>query len=97
VPEQVIARALTGPLRYSDHAIGRGPDFYASACKASLEGIVTKRSNDPYLSGRSRGWLKVKCTGREEFGIVGWTGPQGSRHYFGSLLLGYYDAGGRLR
>jgi bifunctional non-homologous end joining protein LigD len=97
VLEQVIARAPKGPLRCSDQVLARGPDFYPSACKASLEGIVTKRSNDPYLSGRSRGWLKVKCTGREEFVIMGWTGPQGSRHYFGSLLLGYYDAGGRLR
>ena len=49
-----------------------------------------------YLSERSRGWLKVKCVGREEFVIVGWTDPQGSRRYFGSLLLGYYDARGRL-
>jgi bifunctional non-homologous end joining protein LigD len=49
-----------------------------------------------YLSERSRGWLKVKCTGREEFVIVGWTDPRGSRRYFGSLLLGYFDAQGQL-
>jgi bifunctional non-homologous end joining protein LigD len=96
VLEQVIARAPKGPLRYTDHVIGRGPEFYASACKASLEGIISKRKNDPYLSERSRGWLKVKCTGREEFVIVGWTDPRGSRRYFGSLLLAYYDAEGQL-
>jgi bifunctional non-homologous end joining protein LigD len=96
VLEQVVARAPKGPLRYSDHVIGRGPEFHASACKASLEGIVSKRRNDPHLSERSRGWLKVKCTGREEFVIVGWTDPRGSRRYFGSLLLGYYDSDGQL-
>jgi bifunctional non-homologous end joining protein LigD len=96
VLEQVIAHAPKGSLRYSDHVIGRGPEFYASACKASLEGIVSKRKNDPYLSERSRGWLKIKCTGREEFVIVGWTDPRGSRRYFGSLLLGYYGAAGEL-
>jgi bifunctional non-homologous end joining protein LigD len=96
VLEQIIARAPEGPLRYSDHVIGRGPEFYASAYKASLEGIISKRKNAPYFSERSRGWLKVKCTGREEFVIVGWTDPRGSRRYFGSLLLGYYDAGGLL-
>jgi bifunctional non-homologous end joining protein LigD len=94
--EQVIARAPKGPLRYSDHVMGRGPEFYASACKASLEGIISKLKNDPYLSERSRGWLKIKCTGREEFVIIGWTDPKGSRRYFGSLLLGYYDADGQL-
>jgi bifunctional non-homologous end joining protein LigD len=96
VLEQVFAWAPKGPLRYSDHVLGRGPEFYASACKASLEGIVSKRRDDPYLSERSRGWLKVKCTGREEFVIIGWTDPKGSRCYFGSLLLGYYDADGQL-
>jgi len=96
VLEQILARSSKGPLRYSDHVLGHGAEFYASACKAHLEGIVSKRRNAPYLSERTRGWLKVKCTGRKEFVIVGWTDPRGSRRYFGSLLRGYYDADGQL-
>jgi bifunctional non-homologous end joining protein LigD len=96
VLEQVVARAPKEPIRYSDHVIGHGEQFYASACKARLEGIVSKRRDGIYLSERTRGWLKVKCTGREEFVIVEWTDPEGSRRYFGSLLLGYYDEHGEL-
>jgi bifunctional non-homologous end joining protein LigD len=97
VLETVVKRAPRGsPIRYSDHVEGHGPAFFAKACAAKLEGIISKRRRDPYVSGRSRGWLKVKCVGREEFVIVGWTDPRGSRRYFGSLLLGFYDAAGRL-
>jgi bifunctional non-homologous end joining protein LigD len=96
VLEAIVSRAPKGPIRYSGHIIGNGSAFFAKACAASLEGIVSKRRRDPYLSGRSRSWLKVKCTGREEFVIIGWTPPGGTRHYFGSLLLGYYDADRRL-
>jgi bifunctional non-homologous end joining protein LigD len=96
VLEQIIARAPKGPILYSDHVLGHRPDFYASACAARLEGIVSKRRDGIYLSERTRGWFKVKCTGREEFVIVGWTDPRGSRRHFGSLLLGYYDSEGRL-
>ena len=95
--EQIITRApKNGRIRYSDHVVGHGPEFFASACKAHLEGIVSKRRDAIYLSERSRGWLKVKCTGREEFVIVGWTDPRETRRYFGSLLLAYYHVEGRL-
>ena len=96
VLEQIFGRQAKGPLRYSDHVVGHGPEFFAQACTAKLEGIISKRRDDAYLSERSRGWLKVKCVGREEFVIVGWTDPKGSRRYFGSLLLGYYDSHGEL-
>jgi bifunctional non-homologous end joining protein LigD len=71
VLERIISRSSKGPIRYSDHIVGHGPEFCASACKAHLEGIVSKRRDGIYLSERTRGWLKVKCTGREEFVIVG--------------------------
>lgn len=92
----IVGNAPKGPIRYSDHIIGNGPAFFAKACAASLEGIISKRRREPYLPGRSRGWLKVKCVGPEEFVIVGWTDPKGSRRHFGSLLLGYYNARGLL-
>jgi ATP dependent DNA ligase C terminal region len=43
-----------------------------------------------------RAWLKIKCLNREEFVVVGWSDPEGSRHRLGSLLLGYYTPEGRL-
>ena len=55
------------------------------------------RSADaPYTPGNRGLWLKVKCLHREEFVVVGWTDPEGSRPYLGALLLGYYDPRGRL-
>src|SRR5262245_50164355 len=74
---------------YNDHQIGNGPEFHRVACQNGLEGIVSKRTNGRYEPDR-RTWLKVKCLNREEFVVVGWSVPEGSRHRIGSLLLGYY-------
>jgi DNA ligase D-like protein (predicted ligase) len=82
-------------LQFTDHQIGRGPAFHRLACERGLEGIVSKRANAPYAPGR-RTWLKVKCLNREEFIVVGWSDPEGSRHRLGSLLLGYYTPDGKL-
>jgi bifunctional non-homologous end joining protein LigD len=65
------------------------------ACERGLEGIVSKRVNGRYESDR-RAWLKTKCLNREEFVVVGWSDPEGSRHRIGSLLLGYYTSDGDL-
>jgi len=86
----------TSPLQYCDHQIGRGREFHKQACAMSLEGIVSKRVDAPYTPGNRGLWLKVKCLHREEFVVVGWTDPEGSRPYLGALLLGYYDPDGRL-
>ena len=64
------------------------PEFFAEACRLGLEGIVSKRADDPYRAARTRSWLKVKCLQRQEFVIVGYTDPAGSRTGFGALLLG---------
>jgi bifunctional non-homologous end joining protein LigD len=84
------------PLQYSDHQIGRGPEFYAKACELSLEGIISKRAEAPYSPGDRGLWVKVKCQNREEFVVVGWTDPEGARPWLGALLLAYYDPDGRL-
>ena len=76
------------PLQYSDHQNGRGPEFYARACELSLEGIISKRADAPYSPGDRGLWVKVKCQNREEFVVVGWTDPEGSRPWLGALLLG---------
>jgi DNA ligase D-like protein (predicted ligase) len=83
-------------LHFSDHQIGRGPAFYDHACTLKVEGIVSKRIDAGYAPGNRGQWLKVKCLNREEFVVVGWTDPEGSRPWLGALLLAYYDPDGRL-
>jgi bifunctional non-homologous end joining protein LigD len=82
-------------LRYNDHQIGQGPAFHRLACQHGLEGIVSKRVDGRYEPDR-RSWLKTKCLNREEFVVVGWSDPEGSRHRIGALLLGYYTPDGKL-
>jgi bifunctional non-homologous end joining protein LigD len=76
--------------------VGHGTEFFSRACRLGLEGIVSKRRDAPYRPGRGADWLKIKCLHREEVAVIGWTAPQGSRTGIGALLLGYYDAAGRL-
>jgi DNA ligase D-like protein (predicted ligase) len=93
-----LAKLLTetaGHLHYNDHQIGHGRAFYRLACEHRLEGIVSKRADGRYEPDR-RTWLKTKCLNREEFVIVGWSDPEGTRHRIGALLLGYYTPDGEL-
>ncbi len=83
-------------LRYSDHQVGEGTALYELAAKRGLEGIVAKRRNSCYEEKRTREWLKVKITKQIECVIGGYTEPEGSREYFGSLILGLYDKQKRL-
>src|SRR6185437_15923337 len=82
-------------LQYADHQIGCGPEFHRLACEHGLEGIVSKRVNAAFEPGR-RTWLKIKCLNSEEFIVVGWSKPEGTRHRLGSLLLGYYTSDSKL-
>ena len=68
-----------------------GAALFALACKRRLGGIVSKRANAPYRSGRSSDWLKTKCTYRQEFVIGGYRRETTGRPNLGSLLIGYYD------
>jgi bifunctional non-homologous end joining protein LigD len=89
--EQLIARAGRGlPIRYSDHVIGGGREFFELACQRGLEGIVSKRRDRPYLPGRGTAWVKTKCLQRQELVIGGFTDPEGSRRGIGALLVGHY-------
>ena len=83
-----------GVLRYSDHQTGRIAEVWREACRLHLEGIIVKRADSNYRAGRGRDWLKVKCAGREEFVVLGFTPPQGSRQALGSLHVGYRDESG---
>src|SRR5262249_35109993 len=84
------------PLQFSDHQTGRGQAFYKQACALKVEGIVSKKVDAPYTPGNRGLWLKVKCLNREEFVVVRWTEPEGTRPFLGALLLAYYDPDGRL-
>lgn len=83
-------------IRYSDHIEGRGKQVAQRACELDLEGVICKRADAKYEQRRSPTWLKVKCTKRQEFVVIGWAPPSGTRKHFGSLLLGAHDARGRL-
>jgi bifunctional non-homologous end joining protein LigD len=80
-------------LRYSDHIVGEGETSLKEACRRGLEGLIAKRADSVYRSGRSRTWLKIKCSQRQEFVIGGFTEPAGSRSGLGALLIGYHDQG----
>ncbi len=97
--KKALARLLggrRGRLRYSEHFDAAGQEVYERACRMSLEGIVSKRKDAPYTSGRGQTWLKVKCMARQEFVIGGYTDPEGARSQLGALLLGVHERNGRL-
>jgi DNA ligase D-like protein (predicted ligase) len=83
-------------IQYSDHHIGDGERFLQAACGAKVEAIVSKRVDAPYVPGDRGVWRKSKCYQREEFVIVGYSEPEGSRSHIGALLLAYYDDAGAL-
>ena len=83
-------------IRYADHVVGRGLEFFQQACRHGLEGIVSKRRDMPYRAGRNHYWLKAKCIKRQEFVIGGFMDPEGSRSGIGALLVGVYDPTGAL-
>jgi DNA ligase D-like protein (predicted ligase) len=85
------------PLRLTPHRNEDGEAFYAEACAQGWEGLIAKRADSPYRGGRSRDWLKFKCTRGQELVIGGFTAPKGSRIEFGALLVGYFDRDGALR
>ncbi len=79
-------------IRYSEHTREKGVSFFKAAEAQQLEGIMAKRADSPYLSGkRSDSWLKVKTSMRQEAVIVGFTEPRKSRKYIGSLILAVRD------
>jgi bifunctional non-homologous end joining protein LigD len=94
VLEALLATAKPkGPLRYSDHVEGNGPQFFKQACEFGIEGIVSKLADSAYESTRSKSWLKSKCIKRQEFVIAGYLPSKKAFPGFGALILGVYDKG----
>lgn len=84
-------------LRFSEELTGEPQDILAHACRLDLEGLIGKRAGSTYQERRSRDWIKLKCKRRQEFVIVGFSEPKGTRRHIGALLLGLHDEQGRLR
>ena len=90
--EQILSEHTGERLRFSYIFDADYASIFKSACAMSLEGIIGKRAGSPYVSRRSADWIKLKCKQRQEFVIIGFTAPKGSRSGFGSLLLGVHSA-----
>ena len=85
-------------LRFSESLAEEPEALLNSACQMQMEGLIGKRLGSPYVSRRSSDWIKLKCKHRQEFVVVGYTDPKGSRNAFGALLLGLHDRdSGELR
>ncbi len=98
----ILAKLLASAgesIRLSEHLDGDGDAIFRNACALQAEGIVSKRAQSKYVSGRTSDWLKVKCIREQEFVIGGFTMPSKGHadiHGIGALMLGYYDAANNL-
>jgi bifunctional non-homologous end joining protein LigD len=87
------AKTISNYLVYADYVVGAGPEFFEHACAMGLEGIMSKRADRPYTSGRGKDWLKIKCKRGEEFVIGGYSRSEVRGKPFSSLLLGTFEDG----
>nr|WP_315052465.1 DNA ligase D [uncultured Brevundimonas sp.] len=82
-----------GPhLRFVEHFASSGEAVLKSACRMDLEGVISKKLDDPYRAGRTASWVKSKCRGRDEVVIGGWSSEGGAR--LRSLLVGVREGQG---
>ena len=84
---------LAGAIRYSEHLTGDGEALFRQSCLMGLEGVISKRADRPYRSGRGEDWAKVKCIASQEFVVAGYVPRSDSAKSVGALVLGYYDGG----
>ncbi len=91
---EALLRGGRGIVRYAPHVEGGGPAVFREACRLGLEGIVSKRADQPYRPGRNAAWVKTKCILRQELVIGGFTEPEGAaRDGIGALLVGAHEGG----
>lgn len=88
---QVVRGTSSGVVRRVRHVEGDPSALLRQACSDGWEGLIAKRPDGVYRSGRSSDWLKLKCSASQELVIGGWTEPRGARTHFGALLVGYHD------
>jgi bifunctional non-homologous end joining protein LigD len=90
---RLVGKDRGGPVVYSEHFEGSGAVVLRHACQMSLEGIVSKRRDAPYRSGRSDAFLKIKCSNAQEFVVGGYSPSTVMPRAIGALVAGYYDNG----
>ena len=83
----------SGTLRYGEHLDADGEAMFRGICQLGLEGLISKRRDRPYRSGRGDDWVKIKCAERQEFVILGFVPSSAAQRAIGSLVLGYHDRG----
>ena len=92
----VLGTAQTPHVRLSEDFDAAPAALLKSACNMNLEGVIAKRADSAYASGRNGDWLKLKCKRRQEFVICGYTERSDDAGQVGSLLLGVHDEAGQL-
>jgi bifunctional non-homologous end joining protein LigD len=91
--ELLIGQPRDSAVRYSEHFAQSGEIMLAHACRMGLEGVISKRIDAVYQSGRTRDWIKSKCTLRQEFVIIGYLTSAATGRGLRSLLVAYHDKG----
>jgi bifunctional non-homologous end joining protein LigD len=85
--KKLLAASKQKALVFSTHIVGHGKEVFDAARRHDLEGIVSKQITAPYVQARSSSWIKIKRANTDEFVVVGYSLPKGSRQGFGALLL----------
>jgi bifunctional non-homologous end joining protein LigD len=94
---KILSESASPQVRFSEDFAASGGDILHSACQLGLEGIVGKRKDSHYISGRSQSWIKLKCMQRQEFVLAGYTESTGRNRSIRALVLGINDDAGHLR
>lgn len=89
----LVSATKGATLRFSEHIESDGDAMVKSACQLGLEGVISKRRDRPYRSGRGNDWVKIKCTNRQEFVVLGFVPSTVNARAVGSLVLGYNEDG----
>ncbi|MGA9582502.1 MAG: DNA ligase D [Allosphingosinicella sp.] len=89
----LIGDGMPPTILYAEHIVGHGEKLFDAMCDAGQEGIISKRADAPYRGGRTKTWLKIKCTYRQEFVILGWSESDKKGRGFRALLLGVHEDG----
>jgi len=90
---EALLKAADRPIHVADHLIGAGEKLLRTMCDAGQEGIISKRIDAPYRHSRSKAWVKVKCTRRQEFVVIGWKPSKAKGRPFSSLLMAQHEDG----
>ena len=90
---EALLESAKPPIHVAQHILGAGEKLYRAMCNAGQEGIISKTVDGRYSARRSKSWVKVKCTRRQEFVIVGWKKSSARGRPFASLLLAQHEGG----